>query len=139
MLISICSFRFGYSEHELYSYVKANQIEKVKTYLRTHGNFNLNKQHSNNVVVLQLAKTPSMAELLIGEGANFDLAESRIHVYIQNGNKKMIDWFLSHPNVNVDIPDGLGGTPLFTALKKNDNNTAKLLLQRGANCRYVFL
>ncbi|KAJ6072623.1 hypothetical protein N7467_010708 [Penicillium canescens] len=76
-----------------------------------------------------------VVEFLLERGAELHTAEescsshSLLHIAISKGGKAMVKLFLKH-QIEIEIKDGRGQTPLFYAISRRDQAMAKLLLEQ---------
>ncbi|OHT13001.1 hypothetical protein TRFO_16963 [Tritrichomonas foetus] len=61
------------------------------------------------------------------------LGQTPLHIAALKDYENMAYILLQNKNINIDLPDSKGETPLFTAIRADSLQVAKILLKYGAN------
>ena len=120
---------------QLNQMIKDNDWQGVDDYLSHRPNYRLNARDSMGKTPFDYVKTVQMANVLHKYKIDINQLAPKLNYYIKTQNEPMINWMLSISNLNVNVEDKIGETPLFTAIKENDVKTVRALLKKGASCR----
>ena len=123
------------SQSHFHQMIKDDNWKGVENYLSSHPNYNLSTKDSKGNLAFHYIKTVEMANVFLEFGFDISQMAARLNYYIHEQNEAMIDWMLSISNLDVNVEDSEGETPLFTAIVANDFKTVKVLLLKGASCR----
>jgi len=63
--------------------------------------------------------------------------QSLLHIASYINNKNIVGYLLKQDNINLDIKDEDGRTPLFYAILSNNNSIAFKLIKNGANINFI--
>lgn len=118
--------------------IRGNNLEKFHELLQ-HENLDLN-QFKWGVTPLYIAihyERVEMIEPLIKNGADVDILagpkkRTPSHKAVKQGNKPIVE-ILIKAKANIDQEDKNGETPLIEAVKKDQEDIARLLVASGAN------
>ena len=120
---------------ELRQMIKGNDFGGVEDYLSNNPTYNLSAEDQKGNLPFDYTTSPKMADILLQFGVNPHQMSKRLNYFIWTNNKAMINWFLNKQDVDLDVIDDMGETPIFSAIRVNDAETVKLLLKKGASCR----
>ena len=136
------SFRstFAAPDKEFIEGIEQNDINFVQNFLNQNPNVDLEDKTENGTVALHHAETIQMQQILLGHGANInaqtEFGFSILHIAISFGAYKMRD-FLLEQQIQVNLEDIDGRTPLFYAVANNDLESSRALVNAGGSCLHL--
>ena len=123
---------------KIFEVLNSNDINKMQQLLKS--GYDVNKDLVDGITPLMLStlhKSYGFVELLINSGANMnllDLYNNNLLMYASlNGSKALAEFIISKSNIQINSKNLYGWTALMFAIKFNNYDFAKVLLEHNAN------
>ncbi|MDR1474010.1 MAG: ankyrin repeat domain-containing protein [Lactobacillales bacterium] len=134
-----------YLQEQLFKAIKKKDISKVQQILATN-KININEPLCDGYTPLQIAvsfgRLDIVKYLLTIPGININdkgcVGITPLFKAVKEKNTDIVEAILNSEGVAIDDPhDKDGSTPLFIAVQNEDQNTVKLLMEKGADANNV--
>ena len=103
-------------------------------------NVNINARNEQGKSPLYLASMSGMeqsAQLLINAGADINASDNgqwtALHTAAGKGHHHIVDALIKAPNINLNVRNAHGYTPLYVAVDRGREQSARLLINAGAD------
>lgn len=132
------NLRASDSSTALIAAVRGERSEIVKLLLSRSANANIVENIGRTPLILAIENGDiESITALLKNRVNVDLRDRRgetaLTLATKQNNAPVVDLILNTAVVDVNVPDSLGTTPLMVAAEQGDTNTAKSLMEKGAN------
>lgn len=129
---------------KIFEVLNSNDIKKLQQLLKS--GYDVNKDLVDGITPLMLStlhKSYEFVELVINSGANMNLLDiynNNLLMYASiNGSKELAELIISKSNIPIDSKNLYGWSTLMFAIKFNNYDFAKVLLEHNANPNFCLL